>query len=75
MTNTNKIEKTMITETQNTTIEDSASWILRVIDTQKRFMQFADLWIAYPYKINGLTKDGLKALYEETIKAFVQVHK
>ena len=64
-----------LTKRQNTIIQDSASWILRVTETQKRFMQFTDLWIAYPYKLNGLTKEGLKALYEETIKAFIEVHK
>ena len=64
----------MLTEKQGVIIEDSASWVMGVIKTQQRFLQFADLWTAYPYKLNGLTEEGLKALYEETIKAFVEVH-
>jgi hypothetical protein len=48
-------------------LSESYDWIVQVLTTQKRIISFEDLWIAYPYKKNGLNKYGLDLLYN-TIK-------
>jgi hypothetical protein len=48
-------------------LSKSYDWIVQVLITQNRIISFEDLWIAYPFKTNGLTKHGLDLLYN-TIK-------
>jgi hypothetical protein len=48
-------------------LSESYDWIVQVLTTQNRIISFEDLWIAYPFKTNGLTRYGLDLLYN-TIK-------
>jgi hypothetical protein len=48
-------------------LSESYDWIVKVLITQNRIISFEDLWTAYPFKTNGLTRYGLDLLYN-TIK-------
>lgn len=54
-------------KTMDKRLSESYDWIVQVLITQNRIISFEDLWIAYPFKTNGLTKYGLDLLYN-TIK-------
>jgi hypothetical protein len=49
---------------QKIIIAKSYDWVADVVATQKKFISNRDFWIAYPFKKNGLTKEGLFLLIE-----------
>jgi len=53
---------------QNEIINKSYDWVVNVITTQKRFLSIDDFYTAYPFKSNGLTKQGLEILINEIKK-------
>ena len=56
---------------QKIIIAKSYDWVAEVVSTQKRFISNKDFWIAYPFKKNGLTKEGLFLLIE-TMKKLIE---
>lgn len=53
---------------KNEIIEKSYDWATNVVIRQGRFLSINDMWIAYPFKKTGLTKEGLNLLLEEMKK-------
>jgi|LakMenE01Jun11ns_1017448.scaffolds.fasta_scaffold9252674_2 hypothetical protein len=49
---------------QKIIIAKSYDWVADVVATQKKIISNRDFWIAYPFKKNGLTKEGLFLLIE-----------
>ena len=52
-----------MSEEQRAIFETSYDWLTGVLIQQKRLISFEDLWIAYPFKSNGLTKEGFLLVY------------
>lgn len=50
-------------EQQKQIFDITYNWLINVSIKQKRLISFEDLWIAYPFKSNGLTKEGFLLLY------------
>ena len=58
-----------MSEEQRAIFEQTYSWITEVSIQQKRLISFEDLWTAYPFKSNGLTKEGFLLVYSIIKKA------
>lgn len=54
---------------QREIFETTYDWLTAVIIKQNRLISFQDLWTAYPFKSNGLTKEGLLMIYSIFKKA------
>ena len=55
-------------QTQQEILDKSYTWASNVVIKQKRFLDIDTMYIAYPFKKNGLTKEGLNILLENMKK-------
>lgn len=58
-----------VTQTQQEILEKSYEWAANVVIRQKRFLDIDTMWIAYPFKKNGLSKEGLTVMLDYMKKA------
>ncbi len=56
--------KTLTTQ-QEEMLSKSYDWCTNVVGRQRRFLPIDTMWQAYPFKRNGLTKDGLSVLLDK----------
>jgi hypothetical protein len=51
-----------MTTEQEQIVSKSYDWLAKVLETQQRWLSDRDLWVAYPFKKTGLSKEGLSLL-------------
>jgi hypothetical protein len=59
------MKQTILTEKQALYLSKSYDWAANVIAKQQRFLPIETMWQAYPFKENGLNKDGLTLLLDK----------
>lgn len=55
-----------LTKEQEDVLSKSYDWLVAVVQKQKRWLSDEDLWTAYPFKKDGLSKHGLGVLIAKT---------
>lgn len=55
----------ILTNKQEDILSNSYDWAVSVITRQKRILPLDTMWQAYPFKKDGLTKEGLTILLDK----------
>lgn len=51
-----------LTNNQEEILSKSYDWCSNVVVRQQRFLPLDEMWFAYPFKTNGLNKEGLSIM-------------